>query len=115
MSETNSREGKPSRDYHWYVFLHDDGRANEIVARALNVEADNTERLRHDVECSDNTKRNLWRVRYAEIRTLVNAGVEFKFKVSVFSQQGELNPRPWVDPNKLRRKKRLLKKVAKAG
>ena len=114
MSEIDAREGKPSRDYHWYVFLFDDGRANEIVARALNVEADNAERLRHGVMCSDDIKRNLWRVEYSEIRVLVNAGIEFKFKVSVFSQEGELAPRPWVNPNILRRKKTLRKKVTRA-
>lgn len=114
MSEADASGGKEPREYHWYVFLHDNGDANEIVARALNVEVHNEERLRTLV-CADEKKRNLWRVSFPETRIARNAGSKFKFKVTVYSQEGDHPPRPWVDPNLVRHKRVIKKKVKRAG
>ena len=102
MSEPDASVGKATREYHWYVFLHDNGDANEIVARALNVEVHNEERLR-TLMCADGKKRALWRVSFPETRLVRNAGSKFKFVVTVYSQEGEQDPRPWVDLNLVRR------------
>ena len=114
MSEPDTSGGKEPRDYHWYVFLHDNGDANEIVARALNVEVHNEERLR-TLKCADGKKRTLWRVSFPETRIVRNAGSKFKFKVTVYSQEGEQDPRPWVDPNLVRHKQVIKKMVKRAG
>jgi hypothetical protein len=103
------------RETRWYVFLHDSGRANEIVAKALNTEADNAERFRQDVTCGDGRERNLISVSFAEARIARNAGTENDFKVTVFVEEGGGAPREWKDPSRTRRRKLLLKKVAPAA
>lgn len=103
------------RDIHWYVFLHSNPDANEIVARALGAGADNEDRLRRNVECADKKSRDLWRVSFPEVRLIEKAGRRFNFKPTVYTQEGEGVVRVFVDPNIARRKKALLSKVKKAN
>ena len=112
---SGSKDDGSVRDYQWYLFLHDSGRANEIVSGALKVEVDNTERLRGQVECADGVRRDLLRVQHAEIRIAKNAGVEFGFKVTVFVQEGESAPRPWFKTREHGRKQLVRKKVQRAA
>lgn len=105
---------KEKRDIHWYAFLHENGDANETVALALNTGPDYADRLRSDVVCVDGKKRRFWRITHPEVATVKNAGAKYKFKVTIYVQEGEGEVREWVDPNLVRKRLALMKKVRRA-
>jgi hypothetical protein len=99
------------RDTHWYVYLHDSPRANEIVAEGLRAGPGSEDRLRRNMECEDGVKRDLWYVSHKESFSIRKAGHEFNFKVTVFVQSDNGRLRKWIDPHIARRKKALLGKL----
>jgi hypothetical protein len=54
-------------------------------------------------------------VNHPEVRKVRLAGHDLNFKVTVYVQEGEGAPRVWVDPNRERYKKKLMKKVRRAA
>ena len=98
------------RETHWFVFLHDDPRANDIVAQAL-CEPDCVERLCRDHVCADEKPRNLYRVSYREAEMVRKAGGNFGFSVTIFVGEDRARPRKWVDPNVARRRELIRKKA----
>lgn len=115
ITAVTNRTAEEGRDIQWYLYLHDSGYANEIVAKALDTAPNSEDMLRRSVQCSDRRKRDLWIVTFPHVRLIEKASKEFQFKLTVFSAEGGSMPRPWKNPNLARRKKRLQEKVKKGA
>jgi hypothetical protein len=98
------------RETHWYAFLHDDTRANEIVGMNFGG-VGHEDRVRREVLCDDGRSRNLWRVSYQEAMAIKKAAHNFGFPMTVFVEQGSGKPRKWVDPNIARRREQIRRKA----
>lgn len=109
-SKTGEQKVLHHRETHWYAFLHDDPRANEIVGMNFGG-VGHEDRLCREVLCDDGRDRNLWRVSYPEAMAIKKAAHEFGFSMTVFVQEGTGTPRKWVDPSIARRRAALRKKA----
>ncbi len=109
-TSTRGQQKVRERDTHWYAFLHDDPRANEIVGMNFGG-VGHEDRLCREVLCADGRTRNLWRVSYPEAMAIKKAAHDFGFSMTVFVQEGTGTPRKWVDPSIARRRDALRKKA----
>lgn len=114
-SEVESQDKVGKQDIYWYLYLHKNPSANETIARYLDTGAGGEDRVRRNVLCGDGKRHDLWYVSYDEALSAKQAGKEYHFLVTIFSQKRSGVPRKWIDPNIKRDKQRLKNSVKKGA